>query len=38
MSSGQIRKFKSQAARDKFERVASFFKAHPLKAKRIFGR
>lgn len=38
MSDGSIRQFKSKEKRDKFERVAKFFKSHPLKAKKAFGK
>lgn len=37
MSSGEVRKFKSKGARDRFEKAAKFFKAHPLKAKKVYG-
>ena len=38
MSDGTIRKFKSKAARNKFEKVALFFKEHPIKARKVFNR
>ena len=38
MSDGSIRHFKSAQARDRFEKAAKFFKAHPLKAKKAFGK
>ncbi len=38
MSSGEIRHFASAGKRDRFERAAAFFKAHPLKAKKVYGK
>jgi hypothetical protein len=38
MSDGSIRHFESSGARDRFERAAKFFKAHPLKARKVYGK
>jgi len=38
MRDGSIRHFKSAIARDKFERAANFFRTHPLKARKAFGK
>jgi len=38
MSDGTIRRFSSSEDRDKFERAAQFFKAHPLKAKQAYRK
>ena len=38
MSDGSVRIFKSQAARDRFEKAARFFKSHPVKAGRVYGK
>lgn len=38
MSSGAIFSFKTEQRRDNFERVAKFFKHHPRKAKKAYGK